>query len=425
MFCNFWQVTRSEARMSSTCDALGSAFTLVDLPFPVQTAPGNLGNWADATHYALTVKLVDKEYPVCYHELVNSTGKEQTVRTVEWEKGTVRLIDQRKLPWEFSTLEFVDYDSLAIAISDMVVRGAPAIGATAAYGMALAGLRSTAETPDMLLADLQAAAERLRQARPTAVNLSWGIDRQLKVAGNSQWENANDIRAALIREAHSIADEDVATNKQMGAHGATLISDGDTILHHCNTGGLATVDYGTALGVIRAAHEQGKSIHVLVDETRPRLQGARLTAWELDKLGISFDLIADNAAGHFMRTGQVDLVLVGADRIAANGDVANKIGTYKLAVVARENGIPIYSVAPTSTVDLNLASGDDIPIEERPSEEVTSVFGRSIAPEGISARNPAFDVTPHRYLTGIVTQQGIAYPPFSLHLERAVKGETL
>jgi methylthioribose-1-phosphate isomerase len=291
--------------------------------------------------------------------------------------------------------------------------------------MALAGLRSTAETSEALLADLQAAAKRLSQARPTAVNLSWGIDRQLKVAGDSQWESANDIRAALIREAHAIADEDVATNKQMGAHGATLISDGDTILHHCNTGSLATVDYGTALGVIRAAHEQGKFIHVLVDETRPRLQGARLTAWELDRLGVSFDLIADNAAGHFMRTGQVDLVLVGADRIAANGDVANKIGTYKLAVVAKENGVPFYSVAPTSTVDLNLASGDDIPIEERPSEEITSVFGQSIAPAGISARNPAFDVTPHRYLTGIVTQQGIAYPPFLLHLDRAVKGETL
>ena len=347
------------------------------------------------------------------------------MRTVVWDKGTVRLIDQRRLPWEFCTIDYSDHDSLATAISDMVVRGAPAIGATAAYGMALAGLRSEAETPDALQADLQIAADRLRQARPTAVNLAWGVDRQLNVASDTRWESANDIRAALIREAHAIADEDVATNKRMGAHGATLIADGDTILHHCNTGGLATVDYGTALGVIRAAHEQGKEIHVLVDETRPRLQGARLTTWELGNLGISFDLIADNAAGHFMRTGQVNLVLVGADRIAANGDVANKIGTYKLAVVAQANGIPIYSVAPTSTVDLSLASGDDIPIEERPAEEVTSVFGQNIAPEGISARNPAFDVTPYRYLTGIVTQNGIAYPPFGLHLQRAVEGETL
>jgi methylthioribose-1-phosphate isomerase len=209
----------------------------------------------------------------------------------------------------------------------------------------------------------------------------------------------------------------------MGSHGATLIQDGDTILHHCNTGALATVDYGTALGVIRAAHEAGKQIHVLVDETRPRLQGARLTAWELQNLGISFDLIADNAAGHFMRTGQVDLVLVGADRIAANGDVANKIGTYKLAVVARENGIPFYSVAPTSTVDLQLAVGDDIPIEERQTEEVTMVFGQPIAPDGTSARNPAFDVTPYRYVTAIVTENGIVYPPFARNLRRAVEGE--
>jgi len=341
---------------------------------------------------------------------------------VEWDKGSVKLIDQRRLPWEFCTVEYRDHESLASAISEMVVRGAPAIGATAAYGMALAGLRSAAGTLDALQCDLQHAALQLMQARPTAVNLAWAVARQLKVAQESQWRSADDLRAALIREAHAIADEDVAINKQMGAVGAKLISDGDTILHHCNTGGLATVDYGTALGVIRAAHEQGKRLHVLVDETRPRLQGARLTAWELKNLGISFDLIADNAAGHFMRTGHVNLVLVGADRIAANGDVANKIGTYKLAVIARENGIPFFSVAPTSTVDLALRSGDDIPIEERPSEEVTSVFGDSISPEGTTARNPAFDVTPHRYVTGIVTESGIVYPPFSLHLAQVMKG---
>jgi methylthioribose-1-phosphate isomerase len=345
------------------------------------------------------------------------------VRTVEWDKGTVRLIDQRKLPWEFCTAEYRDHQALAEAISEMVVRGAPAIGATAAYGMALAGLGSEAETLEALRDDLQQAARLLSQARPTAVNLVWAVERQLALARAPHWASADELRAALIREAHAIADADVAINKQMGAHGAALISDGDTILHHCNTGGLATVDYGTALGVIRAAHEQGKRIHVLVDETRPRLQGARLTAWELKNLGISFDLIADNAAGHFMRTGQVDLVLVGADRIAANGDVANKIGTYKLAVVAKENGIPFFSVAPTSTVDLSLASGDDIPIEERPAGEVTTVFGQSISPEGISARNPAFDVTPYRYVTGIVTENGIVYPPFALHLAQVVKGD--
>lgn len=343
------------------------------------------------------------------------------MRTIEWDKGTVRLIDQRKLPWEFCIAEYRDHQALASAISEMVVRGAPAIGATAAYGMALAGLRSEAETLDALRSDLQQAATQLSQARPTAVNLTWAVERQLKVA-MAPWASADELRAALIREAHAVADEDIVINKQMGANGAELISDGDTILHHCNTGGLATVDYGTALGVIRAAHEQGKRIHVLVDETRPRLQGARLTAWELKNLGISFDLIVDNAAGHFMRTGQVNLVLVGADRIAANGDVANKIGTYKLAVVAQENGIPFFSVAPTSTVDLNLAAGDDIPIEERPAEEVTAVFGQSISPEGTSARNPAFDVTPYRYVTGIVTENGIVYPPYGLHLAQVVKG---
>ncbi len=347
------------------------------------------------------------------------------MRTVEWEKGIVRLIDQRKLPWEFIVAEYQEYSKVAEAISQMVVRGAPAIGATAAYGMALAALRSEAADREALLSDLQEAAECLRQARPTAVNLAWAVDRQMRVAMDAQWGTADEVRAVLIREAHAIADEDVAINKQMALNGARLISDGDTILHHCNTGALATVDYGTALGVIRTAHEQGKQIHTLVNETRPRLQGARLTAWELKNQGASFDLIGANAAGHFMRTGQVSMVLVGADRIAANGDVANKIGTYQLAVVAQENGVPFYSVAPTSTVDLSLPSGDDIPIEERSGEEVLSVFGQSIAPEGISARNPAFDITPHRYLTGIITENGIVYPPFELGLRKVVKGESV
>ncbi len=342
------------------------------------------------------------------------------MRTVDWEQGVVRLIDQRKLPWEFHVAEYRDHRALAEAITDMVVRGAPAIGATAAYGMALAGLNSQADTLDSIRADLQAAARLLRETRPTAVNLAREIELQLKVAADPQWTTADQVRAALIREAHATADGDVAINRRMGEHGANLVSDGDTILHHCNTGSLATVDYGTALGVIRCAHEQGKQVHVLVDETRPRLQGARLTAWELDNLGIPFDLIVDSAAGHLIRSGQVNLVLVGADRIAANGDVANKIGTYQLGVIARENGVPMYSVAPTSTVDLALPSGDDIPIEERPREEVTCVFGHRVAPDGISARNPAFDVTPHRYLTGIVTENGVVYPPFEVSLRRAV-----
>jgi methylthioribose-1-phosphate isomerase len=340
------------------------------------------------------------------------------MRSVEWYDNKVRMIDQRLLPSEFRLVEYKDYDEVAQAIRTMVIRGAPAIGAAAAFGMALAARESRAQGRDELLANLRAAGEVLCAARPTAVNLSWAVARLLRRAESESTPAT--IPDALLAEAQALADEDVEINKRLGKHGAALIQDGDTILHHCNTGALATVDYGTALGVIRAAHEQGKKIHVLVDETRPRLQGARLTAWELQQLSIPFTLIADNAAGHFMRTGQVDVVLVGADRVAANGDVANKIGTYKLAVVAQANGIPFYSCVPTSTIDLSLSTGDDIPIEERPSEEVTGITyqGRPAAPEGVHAANPAFDVTPHRYVTGIVTENGVAYPPFGVNLRR-------
>ncbi len=343
------------------------------------------------------------------------------MRTVYWDydRGTVRLIDQRQLPWQLQIAEFDDYRQVAQAITEMYVRGAPAIGAAAAFGLALAARQSDATSRPLLLADLRDAAETLLAARPTAVNLAWAVARLIRVAEGGM-DEPDAIRAALLGEAQRLADEDVALNRRMGFHGAELIADGNTILHHCNTGALAAVDWGTALGVIFAAHEQGKRVHVLVDETRPRLQGARLTAWELQQRGISYDLIADNAAGHFMRTGQVDIVLVGSDRTAANGDVANKIGTYKLAVVARENGVPFYPVVPTSTIDLQLDHGDLIPIEERPAEEVLCVSGVPIAPEGASARNPAFDVTPHRYVTGIVTEVGIVYPPFVRHLREAV-----
>ncbi|MBN1313452.1 MAG: S-methyl-5-thioribose-1-phosphate isomerase [Anaerolineae bacterium] len=343
------------------------------------------------------------------------------MRTVEWHDNQVRMIDQRKLPWEFAQNDYDDYHDVAMAITDMVVRGAPAIGAAAAFGLALAAFQSPAADQPALLRDLESAAATLKQARPTAVNLAWAVDRLMQVAGKQKPTGVDDIRAALLSAAQSLADEDIAINKRMGAHGAALVQDGDTILHHCNTGALATVDWGTALGVIRSAHEQGKKIHVLLDETRPRLQGARLSAWELKQAGIPFDIIADNAAGHFMRTGQVNIVLVGSDRTAANGDVANKIGTYKLAVVARENGIPFYPVVPTSTIDLSLASGDEIPIEERDPAEVLAPFGKPIAPADYPARNPAFDVTPHRYVTGIVTENGIAYPPFDLSLRQAVE----
>ena len=343
------------------------------------------------------------------------------MRSVEWHDGKIRMIDQRLLPAEFRLVEYGDYCEVAQAIRTMVIRGAPAIGAAAAFGMALAAQGSQASDLEGLLADLRAAAEVLRAARPTAVNLSWAITRLLRRAEAEPDYAA--IPDALLAEAQALADEDIEINKRLGEHGATLIKDGDTILHHCNTGALATVDYGTALGVVRTAHEQGKRIHVLVDETRPRLQGTRLTAWELQRLGIPFTLIVDNAAGHFMRTGQVDIVLVGADRVAANGDVANKIGTYKLAVVAQANSIPFYSCVPISTIDLSLSTGDDIPIEERPAEEVTGITyqGRPIAPEEVHVANPAFDVTPHRYVTGIITENGIAYPPFEVSLRRVVE----
>ena len=346
------------------------------------------------------------------------------MRTVEWRDGKVAMIDQRALPHELVVVEYADYRQVVTAIRDMVVRGAPAIGVSAAMGLALAALQSKAQDKPTLLRDLESAANELRASRPTAVNLGWALDRMLRRArqdsGDESFVSADEVRAALVAEAQAMADKDVAVNKRMGANGAALIRDGDTIIHHCNTGGLAAVDYGTALGVVRCAHEQGKRIHVFVDETRPRLQGARLTAWELQQWGIPFTLIADGAAGHFLRQGRINLALFGADRIARNGDVANKVGSYMLATVAHENGVPVYSVAPTSTVDLSLAEGDAIPIEERGPREVTEIGGVRIAPEGAHAANPAFDVTPHYYITGIVTENGIAYPPFDASLPRLV-----
>ncbi|MFQ6014456.1 MAG: S-methyl-5-thioribose-1-phosphate isomerase [Anaerolineae bacterium] len=343
------------------------------------------------------------------------------MRTIEWHDGVVKMIDQRKLPHEFVVAEFSDYHDVARAIKEMYIRGAPAIGAAAAFGLALAGLQSTASNPQELKADLEKAAEVLRAARPTAVNLFWAIEHMLRTAEVGKLTEVDDLRRALIAEAQALADEDVEINKRMGAHGAELIKDGDTILHHCNTGGLATVDWGTALGVVRSAHEQGKRIHVLVDETRPRLQGARLTAWELMQWGVPMTLIADNAAGYFLQSGQVNIVLVGADRVAANGDVVNKIGTYKLAVVAKENNVPFYAVVPTSTIDLSVASGAEIPIEERDPMEVTHVRGQPIGPAGVRAANPAFDVTPHRYVTGIITEYGVVRPPYEKGLREVVR----
>ncbi len=341
------------------------------------------------------------------------------MRTIFWENNRVKMIDQRKLPHEFVVNTYDDYNQVAEAIKTMVIRGAPAIGAAAAFGMALAGLQSQVRNREGLLKDLDAASKVLAASRPTAVNLFWALERMWRTATDENLEGLEPVRAALIREAQALADEDVEINRRMAEHGVTLINDGDTVLHHCNTGALATVDWGTALGVIFMAHEQGKKIHVLVDETRPRLQGAALSAWELMQRNIPMTLIADSAAGYFLQSGKVNVVLVGADRVAANGDVANKIGTYELAVVAKENGVPFYPTVPTSTIDLNLKSGADIPIEMRDPHEVTHIGDQMIAPDGVNVANPAFDVTPHRYVSGIITEEGIVRPPFEEGLKEA------
>jgi len=345
------------------------------------------------------------------------------MRTVEWDNGAVKMIDQRALPWtlEFARLETVA--EVAESITNMTVRGAPAIGASAGFGMALAAQESQADTIDGLIHDLKVHADLLKKARPTAVNLAWAVDKLMGIAESGEFNSPDDLRDVLLQEAQKIADDDVAINSKMGANGATLVNEGATILHHCNTGALATVDYGTALGVVRAAFEQGKNIHVLLDETRPRLQGSRLSAWEMEQLGVSYDIIPDTAAGYYMQKGEVDIILVGADRVAGNGDFANKIGTYQLAIMAKEHGIPFYTVAPTSTIDLALKSGDEIPIEQRDPSEVTTPYGNPIVPPNFNARNPAFDVTPHKYLSGIVTENGIVRPPFIENLARAVAGE--
>ena len=347
------------------------------------------------------------------------------MKTLEWnyELGVVQMIDQRWLPGEFNVVSYNDYRQVAEAIREMVVRGAPAIGVAAAYGLALAAKKSSATDLDIFRSDMQQAAEELKAARPTAVNLSWAVDRVLEVAIDDQ--SVASLRDAVLVEAQRISDEDVEINQRMAHHGATLIEDGDTVIHHCNTGALAAVDWGTALGVIRMAHELGKRVHVLVDETRPRLQGARLTAWELEQYNIPYEIISDSSAGYFLRTGQVQKVFYGADRVAANGDVANKIGTYMLSLAAYDSLVPTYCVVPTSTVDLSLASGDLIPIEERGPDEVLNIQsgGRPLSPTNAKARNPAFDITPHRLVTAIVTENGVVYPPFEANLLGAFCGD--
>jgi methylthioribose-1-phosphate isomerase len=348
-----------------------------------------------------------------------------SMRTVEWDdqKAEIHLIDQRWLPGRFEQFTCCTVDEVIFAIRDMVVRGAPAIGATAAFGMALAACRSQAGSVEAMRNDLRQAAVALNASRPTAVNLAWAV-RLMLVKLEEPAESTGAIARRLVLEAQRIADEDVATNRRMAEIGASLIQDGDTIIHHCNTGALATVDWGTALGVIHMAHVQGKRIHVLVDETRPRLQGARLTAWELEQAGIPYEIISDNSAGHFLRRGQANKVFFGADRVAANGDVANKVGSYMLALAAHANRVPVYSVFPTSTVDLSLSNGDQIPIEERTPDEVLGIqiHGERVTPLGAKARNPAFDVTPYHLLTALVTEKGIIHPPLPENLPRIMRG---
>ncbi len=347
------------------------------------------------------------------------------MRTVMWvaEGPAVRLIDQRLLPERVSLIDLQAVDEVAQAIRQMAVRGAPAIGATAAYGLALAAFRSPAVDGQALWQDLDSAAATLAAARPTASNLAWALQRLKASAHASEDQTPQALRQLLLDEAQRIADEDVEANRAMGAFGAELIRDGDTVIHHCNTGALATVDFGTALGVIRTAHAQGKRVHVLVDETRPRLQGARLTAWELQQYGIPYEIITDSAAGHFLHCGEVAACFVGADRVAANGDLANKIGTYMLALAAHDNNVPFYAVLPTSSLDLNLAQGAEIPIEERDPGEVLHLPSGDtpIAPAGSKARNPAFDITPNRLVTAFVTEVGVVHPPYARALAEAVR----
>lgn len=346
----------------------------------------------------------------------------KTYHAIEWlAEGRLRLIDQRRLPQELTYCDYTDYHEVAVAIREMVVRGAPAIGITAGYGMVLAALYSAAADADALRADLRAADAVLQAARPTAVNLFWALDRVLRRAADPALNSIAAIREAVLAEAHAIYAFEEASNFSIGQNALPLVPEHARIIHHCNTGPLATGEYGTALRVITAAHEAGKGVFAYVDETRPRLQGARLTAWELEQWGVPYTIIVDGAAAHIMRTIGIDLCVVGCDRIAANGDTANKIGTYGLALAAKAHNVPFYVVGPTSTIDMGLATGDEIAIEQRPADEVTRFEACQIAPAGAPATNFAFDVTPAAYITAIITERGVVYPPFTENLARLMK----
>jgi len=341
------------------------------------------------------------------------------VRTIEWTKGRVVMIDQRVLPVREVYRVYSNYREVARAIKEMVIRGAPAIGVAAAMGIAL-GVRTMKR--DELKRDFDRMCRHFAATRPTAVNLFWAIERMRRVYRDNQTRDIETLRLVLEREARAIHEEDISINRSLGAHGQALIPDRSTILTHCNAGALATAGYGTALGVIRAVGEARKHVEVFCTETRPYLQGARLTAWELKKDHIPATLITDSMVGHMMKSGAIDCVVVGTDRTAANGDVANKIGTYTVAVLAQRHGIPFYVAAPTSSIDLNCPRGDKIPIEERDPREVSHIFEHQIAPTGIKIENPAFDVTPHDLVTAIITENGVARAPYGRSLPRLVRG---
>jgi len=341
------------------------------------------------------------------------TPLEQTLRAVQWVDDHVVLLDQNRLPWQTRYVVCRTPNEVARRIRDMTVRGAPAIGVAAAMGMALAAVRSRAKKPDRFLRDLTGAAKALETARPTAVNLSWAVRRIMTKVSGDPHKPIEGLRQVVVEEALRIAQEDVVVNQRLGDYGQALLADGDRVLTYCNAGALATAEWGTALGVIRSAVSKGKAIHVYVAETRPRLQGARLTAFELQHENIPFTLITDNMVGYCMSKAMVDKVIVGADRVAANGDTANKVGTYTLAILARHHGIPLYVAAPTSTIDRNVATGASIPIEERDPEEVTHFSGRRVAPPGVVAINPAFDITPGSLISAIITETGVLPQPLS------------
>ncbi len=342
------------------------------------------------------------------------------IRTIQWIPDGVVMIDQRLLPGREVYNTYRDYQGVAEAIRTMVIRGAPAIGVAAAMGIALGVKSSGAQTPEELDPEFERICSVIAGTRPTAVNLFWAVERMRSVYRRKRAEGIASVRAALEQEAQSMHAEDVRSNEEMGRVGQKLIPGNASVLTHCNAGALATAGYGTALGVIRAAVAAGKNIRVYADETRPFLQGARLTAWELEHDRIPVTVITDNMAGHFLRNGKIDCVIVGADRIAANGDVANKIGTYSVAVLAKENRVPFYVAAPVSTLDLSLPDGSRIPIEERSPEEVRKFQGIRVTPEQVAVANPAFDVTPHRYVSAIITERGVARPPYTESLRALV-----